>query len=95
MLSYSYIDQEAPKGIPPRSPNGGLYTGIEAPLDAKWRNFPVKPEAHILVTENLKTANPPPNAINMIPGYTRPGNNEQYFPNHIKPSEVSNFKCHL
>lgn len=94
MLSYSYIEQDAPKDIPPRSPNGGLYTGKEAPNNASWKNFPVIPEAHVLVTENLKSANPPPNAIHMIPGESRPGNNNQTFPNHSTLSPVNNFKCH-
>lgn len=93
-LSYSYIETDAPSGIPARLPNGGLYTGSEPSVGAPWRNVPVVPEAHILVTENLKTANPPPNAIHMIPGYTRPGNNQQTFPNHTKPSPTANYVCH-
>ncbi len=93
-LSYSYIEPDAPYGIPPRQPNGGLYTGAEAAPNAPWRNIPVVPEAHILVTENLKSANPPPRAIHMIPGYTRPGNNQQTFPNHSRPSNQYDFLCH-
>jgi len=94
-LSYSYIDSEAPSSVPPRLPNGGLYTGTEAPVGAGWRNIPVVPEAHILVAENLKSANPPPQGTHMIPGYTRPGNNTQTFPNHQPLSEQYTFKCRV
>jgi len=94
LLSFSYIEADAPFDIPPRLPNGGLYTGVEAPVNAPWRNLPIIPEAHILVTENLKSANPPPQAIHMIPGYTRPGNNTQTFPNHVKAFNQYQFICH-
>jgi hypothetical protein len=93
LLSYSYIETEAPITIPPRSANGGLYTGKEAPADAPWRNIPVIPEAHVMVTENLKSANPPPQSVYMIPGETRPGNNTQQFPNHKKLSDQYQFVC--
>jgi len=92
-LSYSYIEKEEPFGIPPRLPNGGLYVGAEAPLNAPWRNIPVEPEAHVLVSQNLKSANPPPEGIYMIPGETRLGNNTQQFPNHTKLSEQYQFVC--
>jgi hypothetical protein len=35
-----------------------------------------------MVSENLKSANPPRGGIDAIPGYTRPGNNLTTFPNH-------------
>jgi len=92
-LSYSYIDTDAPILIPPRLPNGGLYTGSEAPPNAPWKNVPVVPEAHIYVTQNLKSANPPPQGMNMIPGETRPGNNTQTFPNHSLYSPNHVFMC--
>ena len=94
-LSYSYIDSEAPSSVPSRLPNGGLYTGTEAPIGSGWRNVPVVPEAHVLVSENLKSANPPPQGTHMIPGYTRPGNNTQTFPNHQPLSDQYTFKCRV
>ena len=93
MLSYSYIESDAPMTPPPRLPNGGLYTGSEAPMNAPWRNVPVVPDAHIYVTQNLKSANPPPMAEHAIPGETRPGNNTQIFPNHSPFSSQHIFQC--
>lgn len=81
MLGYSFIDPKDPVSVPPPKINGGLYTGESFKEGAPWRNFPVTPEAH-LYTQNLASANPPPGGIAHIPGYTRPGNNEQTFPGH-------------
>lgn len=93
-LSYSYIEKDAPSQIPPRKVNGGLYTGTEFEKNAKWGNVSIEPEAHILVTQNLLSANPPPDGIHHIPGYTREGNNTQYFPNHKKYSNLYNIQPH-
>jgi hypothetical protein len=94
MLSYSYLEPDAPSGIPPRKVNGGLYTGSAFPTNASWGNISVVPDAHIYVGENLKSANPPPTATYHIPGYTREGNNTQQFPNHKKYSEKLHLQCH-
>lgn len=92
MLEFSQIDRDEPITIPARKVNGGLYTGEAAKGD--WGNVPVVPEAHILVGENLKSANPPPEGVYHIPGYTRPGNNTQVFPNHIQLHPHYLVRCH-
>jgi hypothetical protein len=89
MLDYSYIDPEEPIGIPPRLPNGGLYTGQTPPKGAGWGNIPIEPEAHKMVMALSSTV---PNAITAIPGYTRPGNNTQTFPGH-QPVTSYQFMC--
>jgi len=62
--------------IPPRSLNGGLYTGEPFLKNAPWRNFPYVPSADAIMQEQLKSANPPPGAQVLYPsGNTRPGNN--------------------
>ncbi len=91
-LIYSELDKTAPSGIPPRKPNGGLYTGEIAKGD--WGCFPVVPEAYIYSTENLKSADPPPRATNFIPGgFNRVGNSVQLFPNHTKYNNVLLMEC--
>lgn len=82
-MNYGIIDNKGSSLIPPRKVNGGLYTGTPALPNAPWGNIPVVPEAHIYITENLKSANPPPRAMDTIPGGgTRMGNSLQTFPNH-------------
>ncbi len=73
-LAYSYIDWTGPVPVPPRSVNGGLYTGTPFSTNAAWGNVPVEPEAHIM-NQNLISANAPSQAIKMIPSAIRPGNN--------------------
>lgn len=79
MLTYSYIDPNEPIGIPPRAVNGGLYGGEPFKAGAGWGNRPNIPEAHLMVA-GLNSVHP--GASQMIPGYTRPGNNTQTFPDH-------------
>lgn len=80
-MKYSFIPrQNEPTPVPERSPNGGLYTGELAV--GSWGNIPVAPESHILTTENLLSANPPPGAIQQSVSTTRPGNNEVVHPFH-------------
>lgn len=91
-LNFSEIDLSEPYGVPPRKVNGGLYTGEAAKGD--WGNVPVVPEAHVLVGENLKSANPPPEGVFHIPGYTRLGNNTQVFPGHRQLNPNYHVRCH-
>jgi hypothetical protein len=91
-LIYSELDKTAPSGILPRKPNGGLYTGELAKGD--WGCFPVVPDAYIYTTENLKSANPPPRAMNFIPGgFNRVGNSVQLFPNNKKYNDTLLIQC--
>lgn len=83
-LGYSFItdeDRDMSK-VPERALNGGLYVGGTFQKDAPWANVPIKPEAHILMRPNEASWH--------IPGYTRPGNNQQEFPEH-KMYDVKNF----
>lgn len=81
MSYYSYIDEEHKNlPLPQKRPNGGLYTGEEA--KGNWGAVYVKPEAHVYLTENLLSANPPPNAIKQRIVFTRPGNSETVHPFH-------------
>ena len=91
-LGFSEIDPKEFVGVPARKVNGGLYTGEVAKGD--WGNVAVVPEAHVLVGENLKSANPPPEGVFHIPGYTRPGNNTQIFPNHTQINPNYHSRCH-
>jgi hypothetical protein len=61
---------------PPPSLNGGLYTGEPFLPGAPWRNVPVVPDASYLTHFNLRSANPPTDALFQYPGGGhRPGNN--------------------
>lgn len=67
------------QGIPPRALNGGLYTGEPFAKDAPWANVPVIPDVTYMVHHNLRSANPPPQALVHYPGTVRPGNNEPLY----------------
>lgn len=81
MSYYSYIDEEHLNlPLPQKRPNGGLYTGEEA--KGNWGATYVKPEAHIYLTENLLSANPPPGAVKQPIVFNRPGNSYTVHPYH-------------
>ena len=80
-LGYSYIEWSSPVQAPARLANGGLYTGDEA--KGNWGNVPVVPESHILTTQNLLSANPPPGAVKIAISQERPGNNAVQHPYHV------------
>lgn len=65
--------------VPPPQPslNGGLYTGVPFEKNAPWANVPVIADADYMTHINLRSANPPPQALYQYPGNTRPGNNFQ------------------
>lgn len=74
MASYAQA-YNAPPNVPPPALNGGLYTGEPFAKDAPWANVPVVPDTAYLIHYNLRSANPPTEALYQYPGYTRPGNN--------------------
>jgi hypothetical protein len=78
-LGYSYIDWKSPVAPPPLKVNGGLYTGEAA--TGSWKNYPVLPEPDEL-SQNLLSANPPPNAEKIPTTYNREGNNTYISPSH-------------
>lgn len=67
-----------PHNIPPPAPNGGLYTGT--PFAGPWGNVPVIPDVDYMTHINLKSANPPKEALMQYPGGVRLGNNHQTMP---------------
>lgn len=78
---------------PPRRLNGGLYTGQPFEKDAPWANLSVIPEAGYMTYVNLRSANPPPDALMQYPGNIRPGNNYQYMPGVSRLSIKTNLWC--
>lgn len=91
VLEYSYVDKRQPFAVPPRSVNGGLYTGEPFHTNAPWGNVPVVPEADTY-TQNLASANPPPDGM-FIPSYTRPGNNTVNQFLHTNYGDQYHFMC--
>lgn len=89
-LGYSYIDTQFPIPPPPRKVNGGLYTG--KPGTGAWRNYPVIPEPNDL-SQNLLTANPPPNAEKVPMTYNREGNNYVTYPHFGEFDKNYPFYC--
>lgn len=62
--------------IPERSLNGGLYTGEPFEANAPWANVPVIPDGVYMTHFNLRSANPPKDALFQYVGTNRPGNND-------------------
>lgn len=58
---------------PPPVPNGGLYGGPQAV--GEHASIHVIPTATNMIHHNLRSANPPPGAINQYPGTNRDKNN--------------------
>lgn len=59
--------------MPPSPVNGGLYGGPQS--NKPWASIPVTPTSTNLLYNNLRTANPPPGAIQQAVGTDRLGNN--------------------
>lgn len=66
--------------IPPRKLNGGLYTGEPFQKDAPWANVPVIPDSGYMTFYNLRSANPPAQALTQYQPGDRGGNNPTYQP---------------
>lgn len=64
--------------------NGGLYTGEPFEKNAPWGNVPVIPDVDYMTHQNLRSANPPKQALVQYPGGVRPGNNDQKMPGVVK-----------
>lgn len=81
--------------VPPPKPslNGGLYTGEPFAPNAMYANFPAVPDAGYMIHYNLRSANPPLDALVQYPGTNRPGNNYQRMPGIVKQSELYNYYC--
>lgn len=80
--------------VPPPKPklNGGLYTGEPFHKNAPWGNVPVTPDIEYMINTNLRSANPPIEALFQYPGTTRIGNNHQSYHGLARP-KTHNFTC--
>lgn len=56
--------------------NGGWFTGAPFHENAPWRSFPVLPAAAYLNNVNLRSANPPAQALFLMQTSYRPGNTD-------------------
>lgn len=77
--------------IPPPPLNGGLYTGEPFLPNAPWRNFLVIPTAPYLNHVNLRSANPPLQALFQMQTTYRPGNSMEAMPGVPKFTGDKNF----
>lgn len=80
--------------VPPPLPklNGGLYTGEPFKEGAPWATVPVVPDIDYMIHYNLRSANPPIQALFQYPGTNRPGNNYQAM-SGLAQSKEYNFTC--
>ena len=62
--------------IPRPAPNGGLYTGLPFESGAEYANVYVRPSWAYMNSVNLRSADPPPGALEQMPAHNRPGNND-------------------
>jgi hypothetical protein len=92
MLSYSYLSDNdlQNSSIPPRQSNGGRDTG--APASGPWGSIPVMPET-VALSQNLLSAQPPPNAEKHPVSFNRPGNNLVQLPYHQRFNNDSTLLC--
>ena len=64
--------------MPPPTKNGGLYGGKQS--NSPWMPIPITPTSTNFML-NLKSANPPPGAMEQYIGSVRLGNNYSAMPN--------------
>ena len=68
------LNNNAFSPIPKPALNGGLYTGEPYYPNAPWANVPVVPSAAYMNHMNLRSANPPLQALFQMQPNIRPGN---------------------
>ena len=91
-MQYSYIQQSSYVPPPQLKLNGGLYTGEPFKEGAPWANVPVVADIDYMIHHNLRSANPPLEALFQYPGTIRPGNNYQNMTGIAKVEDYS-FGC--
>lgn len=82
--------------VPPRSLNGGLYTGEPFQPGAPWANVPAPPEAGVLMHGPWLRGISAPGAEHHVPGGGwRPGNNTPLLPEGAlrRPFPELNMTC--
>ena len=72
-MAYFINDKSSP--IPSPTLNGGWFTGEQFAPNAQYANVYVVPCSAYWNSENLKSANPPPQALYQMQSGYRPGNN--------------------
>ncbi len=85
--NYQYAE------IPKPSMNGGWYTGTPFPEGAPWKSIPMTPDVSYMMTEGLRSANPPPGASQHLQGSYRPGNNAQAMPGIAPYGKTNDIMC--
>jgi hypothetical protein len=89
-MDFSNFDNSK-SSLPGPKLNGGLYTG--QPFQGNWGNVPVKPDTVYLNNQNLRSANPPNEALVQYGDIIRPGNSVPEFVNIHKFSDKHNIVC--
>ena len=79
------------KSMPPSQINGGLFSG--PPVDYPWMPIPITPTETNYIVNNLKSANPPPGALEQFISVNRPGNNYSAKPNILKFNNTNTSNC--
>jgi len=78
--SFTNYGEEYPMGFPPKSVNGGWFTGEPFVKNAPYGTVEVIPDSGYMTHFNLASARPPIDALFQYPGGNRPGNNFQTMP---------------
>lgn len=68
-----FRDYSSESKIPASPPNGGLFSDKQS--TKPWANIPITPSMTNLIHHNLRSANPPPGALEQYVGTDRLGNN--------------------
>ena len=94
-VSVENRDYSPQSSMPKMTANGSLYGGPQS--TAPWASIPVSPTATNFIYNLLRSANPPPGAIQQAIGSIRPGNNYMAMPelrwyNPNKPEHHGKYK---